>query len=117
MLHGLLEGTALHVRDLTKITFHDVRQIMKWNFVRPETVDRCIHRVIEDQAAACPEKEAVCSWDGSLTYFELNKQASFLAHHLLKLGVRAESRVALCFEKSVRITTRNNHFNILTQLK
>lgn len=117
MLYGLLERTALHVRDLTKITFHDVRQIMKWNFIRPETVDRCIHRVIEDQTVACPEKEAVCSWDGSLTYLELNKHASFLALHLLKLGVRAESRVALCFEKSVRVTTFNNYFNILRQLK
>ncbi|QGA19993.1 hypothetical protein EYB26_007693 [Talaromyces marneffei] len=100
MLHGLLEESPCTVQDLSKITDSDMRQIMKWNAVRPEIVERCIHSVIEDQVQLNPEKEAVCAWDGSLTYFELNQQASVLARHLLTLGVRAERRVALCFDKS-----------------
>lgn len=101
MLHGLLEENACTIQELSKITDSDMRQIMKWNAVRPETVEKCIHNVIEDQVQSNPEKEAVCAWDGSLTYSELNEQASILARHLMKLGVRAETRVALCFDKSV----------------
>ncbi|EED16046.1 nonribosomal peptide synthase, putative [Talaromyces stipitatus ATCC 10500] len=100
MLHALLEETPCTVQELSKITDSDMRQIIKWNAVRPETVERCIHNVIEDQVQLNPQKEAVCAWDGSLTYFELNQQAFTLAQHLLKLGVRAETRVALYFDKS-----------------
>lgn len=103
MLHGLLEESACTIQEMSKITDSDMRQIMKWNGVRPETVAKCIHNVIENQVELNPQKEAVCAWDGSLTYSELEEQASILARRLLELGVHAETRVALCFDKSVSI--------------
>lgn len=103
MLHSLLDETACTIQVLSKITDSDMRQIMKWNAVRPETVEKCIHSVIEDQVQLNPQKEAVCAWDGSLTYTELDEQASILARQLLALGVHAETRVALCFDKSVSL--------------
>src|SRR4029079_8344136 len=36
----------------------------------------------------------------SLTYRELNRRANRLAHHLRRLGVGAEDRVAFCLERS-----------------
>lgn len=101
MLHGLLEESVCTIQELSKITDSDMQQIMKWNAVRPEIVEKCIHNVIEDQVQLNPEKEAICAWDGSFTYSELNEQASILGRQLLKLGVHAETRVALCFDKSV----------------
>lgn len=103
MLHGLLEESAYTIKDLSKITDSDMRQIMKWNAVRPDTVEKCIHSIIEDQVQLKPENEAVCAWDGSLTYAELNEQASILGRELWNLGVHAETRVALCFDKSVSV--------------
>lgn len=103
MLHGLLKESVYTVQELSKITDSDMQQIMKWNAVRPDTVEKCIHSIIEDQVQLNPEKEAVCAWDGSLTYAELNEQASILGRQLLKLGVHAETRVALCFDKSVSV--------------
>jgi non-ribosomal peptide synthetase component F len=38
--------------------------------------------------------------DQSLTYAELNERANRLAHHLIGLGVKPETRVAICVERS-----------------
>ena len=48
-----------------------------------------------------PEREAVCAWDGSLTYRDLWNHAQTLAHILTDLGIGPESVVPLCFEKSI----------------
>ncbi|KAL3431893.1 hypothetical protein BDV09DRAFT_187972 [Aspergillus tetrazonus] len=43
---------------------------------------------------------AVSSWDGDLTYGELDELSLRLAHHLVGLGVGPEKFVLSCFEKS-----------------
>ncbi|KAL6239813.1 hypothetical protein BDW75DRAFT_236072 [Aspergillus navahoensis] len=79
---------------------HDWARICEFNSVMPETCDRCIHDVIGEQARLHPQREAVCAWDGSLTYGELDGLASELAYRLKAHGVLPESLVALCFDKS-----------------
>jgi non-ribosomal peptide synthetase component F len=37
----------------------------------------------------------------SLTYRELNERANGLAHHLIGLGVRPDTRVAICVDRSL----------------
>jgi non-ribosomal peptide synthetase component F len=86
---------------LNLITDSDKQQIFKWNAAPPTIVERCIHNLIEDQVESHPEKEAVCAWDGSFTYVELDRLAAKLALHLIELGVRPENRVVLCMDKSV----------------
>ncbi|KAH8701118.1 putative nonribosomal peptide synthase [Talaromyces proteolyticus] len=100
MLNSLTNDLDSCIQSLCLITPDEKDQIMKWNAVRPETVDRCIHQIIEDQVSSHPEKEAVCAWDGSLTYFELDQLATKLALYLMNVGVGPETRVALCFDKS-----------------
>jgi hypothetical protein len=101
MLSHILTKPTFIVKDLHFITERDRKQILEWNSVIPETVDRCVHEVIEDQVLLRPDAEAVCAWDGDLTYLELDHTASRLAHYLVDLGVGPETRVSLCFEKSV----------------
>ncbi|KAL4997132.1 hypothetical protein BDV10DRAFT_186497 [Aspergillus recurvatus] len=79
---------------------HDWSRICKFNSVMPETYDRCIHDVIGEEARLHPQREAVCAWDGSLTYGELDGLASELAYRLKAHGVLPETLVALCFDKS-----------------
>ncbi|KAL5045768.1 hypothetical protein BDW71DRAFT_208032 [Aspergillus fruticulosus] len=79
---------------------HDWSRVCKFNSVMPETSDRCIHDVIGEQARLHPQREAVCAWDGSLTYGELDGLASELAYRLKAHGVLPETLVALCFDKS-----------------
>ncbi|KAI1861959.1 uncharacterized protein JN550_010590 [Neoarthrinium moseri] len=62
--------------------------------------DRLMFESIEENARTQPHKEAICSWDGSWTYKELNDAATRLAHHLRTLGVAPETVVPYCFNKS-----------------
>jgi non-ribosomal peptide synthetase component F len=61
----------------------------------------CIHQIIEQQALSYPEKEAICSEEGTLSYRELNDLASCLARHLTTLGIGPEILVPLFFDKSM----------------
>ncbi|MDR5873396.1 non-ribosomal peptide synthetase [Halomonas sp. CUBES01] len=60
-----------------------------------------IHHVIERQAAATPEATALVFEDQSLNYTELNACANQLAHYLIGLGVKPETRVGIAMERSI----------------
>lgn len=99
------ENTA--ISQLNLFSENDWERVRKWNSHTPRLYDRCIHDAIHDQALSGPDREAVCAWDGSLTYGELNAVASKLACHLRMQGVGPEVRAALCFDKSVRSSIFN----------
>jgi amino acid adenylation domain-containing protein len=65
--------------------------------------DKCIHHLIEEQASRAPDAMAVIDDGRTLTYSQLNAQANRLAHHLRRLGVGAEARVAVCAERSLEL--------------
>ncbi|KAF9954392.1 hypothetical protein BGZ65_004045, partial [Modicella reniformis] len=60
----------------------------------------CIHHLFEQQVERTPQSTALVFMDQSLTYAELNAKANRLAHHLIKLGVQPDMRVAICVERS-----------------
>ncbi|HEV2801336.1 MAG TPA: amino acid adenylation domain-containing protein [Pyrinomonadaceae bacterium] len=62
-----------------------------------------VHQLFEAQAAQTPARLAVVCDDKSLTYAELNCRANQLAHYLERAGVRPETAVALCVERSVEM--------------
>ncbi|MCC5901418.1 MAG: amino acid adenylation domain-containing protein [Halomonas sp.] len=62
-----------------------------------------IHHVIERQAAATPEATALVFEDQSLNYTELNTRANQLAHYLIGLGVKPETRVGIAVERSIEM--------------
>ena len=62
---------------------------------------RCLHELFEAQAARNPHAVAVIHEDTQLTYAELDAEANRLARYLRELGVRPDTRVALCAERSV----------------
>ncbi|MDW6002057.1 amino acid adenylation domain-containing protein [Vibrio mangrovi] len=63
----------------------------------------CIHALIEGQVVRNPAATAVVFEDQSLSYAELNRQANRLAHWLMSQGVRPDSRVAVCLERSCEL--------------
>ncbi|KAM0798921.1 hypothetical protein BDR22DRAFT_808082 [Usnea florida] len=61
----------------------------------------CVHQLIQQQCQAHQESAALDSWDGNLTYRELDQRSSRLADRLLQHGVGPEVIVPLCFDKSM----------------
>ncbi|HEX8318270.1 amino acid adenylation domain-containing protein, partial [Longimicrobium sp.] len=71
-----------------------------WNRTEAEyPADRGVHERFQEQAARTPGAVAVRFQEESLTYGELNERANRLAHHLAGVGVRPETRVAICLER------------------
>ncbi|RDA86137.1 hypothetical protein CP532_3060 [Ophiocordyceps camponoti-leonardi (nom. inval.)] len=89
------------IETLYPLTRDDLQQIRKWNRRPPRRHDACVHQVFEHQARRHPSSPAVCSWDGCLTYAELEKLSTKLAHELSRLGVGPEVFVPYSFEKSL----------------
>ena len=62
-----------------------------------------IHHLIERQAEATPEATALVFKNQSLIYAELNTRANRLAHYLIDLGVKPETRVGIAMERSIEM--------------
>ena len=78
------------------------RVVVEWNATAAAyPQDVCVHELFEAQAERTPDAVAVVHEDRRLSYAELNTQANRLAHHLRKLGVKPDDRVAICIERSI----------------
>lgn len=64
--------------------------------------DRCVHHLVELQAACTPEAVAVVFGNKHLTYGELDQEANKLAHYLRGLGANSETRIGLFLERGLK---------------
>ncbi|KAG9529480.1 nonribosomal peptide synthase 11, partial [Aureobasidium melanogenum] len=89
--------------DLSRVSARDLQDIWEWNATVPETVQDCVHNVFAQRVIETPDAPALCAWDGQLTYSELDHLSTMLASRLVgsELGVKPNSIVPLCFEKSM----------------
>jgi amino acid adenylation domain-containing protein/non-ribosomal peptide synthase protein (TIGR01720 family) len=65
--------------------------------------EACVHRLVQAQAERTPDAIAVVFDDERLTYRVLNERAHWLAHCLRERGVRQETLVAICLERSIEM--------------
>ena len=86
--------------DLDLVSENDRNRLRDLNQEIPPLVKSLIHSQIETQCEHHHQNEAVCAWDGTLTYEELNQRANTLASSLIAAGVRVGDYVPLLFEKS-----------------
>ncbi|KAH6693949.1 hypothetical protein F5X68DRAFT_187703 [Plectosphaerella plurivora] len=81
----------------------DIISSWYWNgsSYTPPVIDALIHEQIKKQVEEQPDAEAVCAWDGSLTYKELDHLASALSEYLHdNANIGHGTTIPLCFEKS-----------------
>ncbi|QHE95541.1 amino acid adenylation domain-containing protein [Pseudomonas cannabina pv. alisalensis] len=65
--------------------------------------DLLVHQLFEQQAQQQPQALALVCGDECVTYADLNRRSSQVAHVLLSLGIVADDRVAICVERSVEM--------------
>jgi fengycin family lipopeptide synthetase B len=74
-----------------------------WNKTIVYPKDTCLHERFEKQVELTPDAIAVVCDEHQLTYAELNRRASRLAHRLRALGVTPDQLVAIRTERSVEM--------------
>ena len=99
-LRNIIAHSEEKLGQLNSVSESDRQLIMSWNKKIPSTIHKTVHEVVSEQVALRPNKEAVCAWDASFTFTELNALAEKLAGYLRYFGVGPESFVCLCCEKS-----------------
>ena len=80
------------------------KQLMRgWNPTNSFTEEKrkCMHELVEAKAQEIPNAEAICAWDGTLTYAELNALSDVVAQRLNYMGVRPGIYVPFAYEKSM----------------
>ncbi|HEX2326280.1 MAG TPA: amino acid adenylation domain-containing protein, partial [Chloroflexota bacterium] len=102
LLEGFVAEPDARLDNLPLLSDQEAQRLLRqWNATaRPYPHQRCVHHLVAEQAALAPQAVAVAGPAGSLTYGELNARANRLAHHLLSLGVRSETRVGVCLGRS-----------------
>ncbi|KUL87677.1 hypothetical protein ZTR_05888 [Talaromyces verruculosus] len=100
--YATLEGGTMKLGDLNIASQLDLASIQKWCAAQnTEPVAQLVHDLIQGSVLTTPGAPALTSWDGELTYKELDDLSSQLAGHLARHGVCRGSIVPLLFEKSI----------------
>ena len=97
----ILSNPRQLISQLDLFTQRDFEQIRRWNSAFPDKIDSCVHDLLLQHAKESPHSPALCSWDGDLTYDELDKISMRLAHHFINAGIGQEVLVPVCFKKSM----------------
>ena len=105
LLEGLVVDPDQPVGTLPLLTKAERQQLLYgWNHTRRDyPQDQCIHQLFESQAATTPEQIALVHGARKITYREVNEQANQLAHLLQKRGIRPETLVAVCMDRSPEV--------------
>lgn len=99
-IEEILKNPHSKSTELDLCSQNDRNVLSCWNNDIPERLDSRVDELIFHQDRQDPSHVAVSSWDGELTYGELNRLSSSLAGHLAEQGVRCGMFVPLFFEKT-----------------
>ncbi len=103
LLEGIAADPDRRIADLPFLTGAEEHQLLvEWQGARQEKA-RAADPVLlfEKQVERTADAVALVCGNASLTYRELNRRANRLAHYLMRQGVRRESSVAICLERSL----------------
>lgn len=105
----ILEDVVVNpAESVAEISLHQPsqleQQVVTWNETAAEYPrDKCVHQLIEEQAARTPDAVAVVDRAEHITYRELNRQANQLACYLRGQGVKRGDRVGVYLERSLTL--------------
>jgi len=109
LIESLVTNPEQKLASLPMLTTAERHQILiEWNNTQVTYPSaKTIHQIFAEQAAKSPDKIAVilpslnAEAPTRLTYKELDRRANILACELQRLGVGAETFVAMCIERSI----------------
>jgi amino acid adenylation domain-containing protein len=104
LLKAVAENAAQRVWNLPLLSAAEREQLERWNqTARDYPRDKTIAGLFEEHAAGTPNAVAVEYEGRELKYGDLNRQANRLAHYLRGLGVKPDTQVAVCVDRSLEM--------------
>ena len=105
LLEGIVASPETRISALPLLTETERRQILvDWNQTEADYPNASISELFEAQVERTPDRTALVDRLGGISYRNLNARANRLAHHLRKRGVRPESLVGVCLERSIDLS-------------
>ncbi|KAI9929685.1 hypothetical protein MW887_001161 [Aspergillus wentii] len=104
LIHNINQLSRHWDRQISNISYlnsHDAVQLKRWNDTLPEPIQRGVNELIADNIRSHPDADAICAWDGSLTYDELDQLSSRLALKLIQHGVCPGTVIPVYFPRSM----------------
>ncbi|WP_066383169.1 non-ribosomal peptide synthetase [Anabaena sp. CA = ATCC 33047] len=105
LLSAIVDNPQATISELSLLTLEEKNQFLfDWNNTQIDwEKDVCIHQLIELQAQKTPDSVAVVFGEEKLTYQELNQKSNQLAFYLQSLGVKPDTLVGICVERSLEM--------------
>ncbi|MDF5737287.1 MULTISPECIES: non-ribosomal peptide synthetase [unclassified Nostoc] len=103
LLARIVESPNQCIGNLSILSATEREQLLGKEIQGIESEFLCLHELFEAQVEKTPEAVALKFEGQQLTYRELNQQANQLAHHLQTLGVKPETKVGICVERSLEM--------------
>ncbi|KAL1606838.1 NRPS [Paraconiothyrium brasiliense] len=100
VLKQLLSNPWGNIDSVRQLSERDVRQVQLWTPLQRPGSSALVHMLFADQAARSPKSIAIESFEGKITYSELEDISTRFSRHLIDLGVRPGTVVPFCFPKS-----------------
>lgn len=103
LLEHMLRDADLPIGKLRIVGEVEQQQLLvEWNDTRADfPIDQCIPDLFTVQVERTPDATAVVFESDVLSYGELDRRTNQLAHYLRAHGVSAETRVAVCLDRSI----------------
>ena len=105
LVEQVTENPGTQIKDLEILTPEEKHQLLvEWNATEVDYPrGKCIHHLFEDQVAKTPDNVAIVFETSQLTYGELNEKSNQLAHYLQERGVKPETLVGICVDRSLEM--------------
>ena len=104
LLQQLTDDAQQCLGDVNLLSAAEWNQLLNWgvNERRYAGVEP-VHCLIERRVVEQPDAVALIFQDHELSYAQLNRRANQLAHRLITLGIKPESRVGIALERSIEM--------------
>jgi amino acid adenylation domain-containing protein len=104
LLENIPFNVEMPISHLPLLTQREHQQLLGWTFAPAgNSSGHCVHELFEIQAKKTPQATAVVYQDESLSYEELDKRSNQLAHYLQSQGVKPDTLVGICIERSLEM--------------
>ena len=104
LLQGMVAQPQTVIHRLPFLSQEEQQRLVDWNHNPVDyPKEQTITSLFEEQVQKTPDAIALVFEDQTLSYRELNEKANQLAHYLVEQGVKSETLVALCFERSIEL--------------